>query len=147
MPAPSEKTRVAILRKKAAFEHVALPDDVAFLVAGRIKANIREIEGSLTRTIAFCKLSGREMTGRGRGPGRAMAPTPEGSIAAACRRAEPGACIAAGFGCAPSGPDPSVPTLARIADCETLDERWPRAEEMIWRVAFVCPAAGRRSGG
>jgi chromosomal replication initiator protein len=59
---PDFETRVAILRKKAAFEHVALPDDVAFLVAGRIKANIREIEGSLTRMIAFCKLSGREMT-------------------------------------------------------------------------------------
>jgi chromosomal replication initiator protein len=58
---PDFETRVAILRKKAAFERVDLPDDVAFLVAGRIKANIREIEGSLTRMIAFCKLSNREM--------------------------------------------------------------------------------------
>jgi chromosomal replication initiator protein len=59
---PDFETRVAILKKKAAFERVHLPDDVSFLVAGRIKANIREIEGSLTRMIAFCKLSGREMT-------------------------------------------------------------------------------------
>jgi chromosomal replication initiator protein len=59
---PDFETRVAILKKKAAFERVHLPDDAAFLVAGRIKANIREIEGSLTRMIAFCKLSGREMS-------------------------------------------------------------------------------------
>ena len=35
---------------------------VAYLIAGRIKANIREIEGSLTRMIAFCSLSGRDMS-------------------------------------------------------------------------------------
>ncbi|HEU5311778.1 MAG TPA: helix-turn-helix domain-containing protein, partial [Candidatus Eisenbacteria bacterium] len=35
---------------------------VAYLIASRIKANIREIEGSLTRILAFGALSGREMT-------------------------------------------------------------------------------------
>ncbi len=59
---PDFETRVAILKKKAAIEHVRLPDDVAYLIASRIKANIREIEGSLTRMIAFCSLSGAEMT-------------------------------------------------------------------------------------
>ncbi|PWU18022.1 MAG: chromosomal replication initiator protein DnaA, partial [Candidatus Rokuibacteriota bacterium] len=34
---------------------------VAYLIASRIKSNIREIEGSLTRMIAFCSLSGRAM--------------------------------------------------------------------------------------
>jgi chromosomal replication initiator protein len=58
---PDFETRVAILKKKAEIEHVRLPDDVAYLIATRIKANIREIEGSLTRMIAFCSLSGREM--------------------------------------------------------------------------------------
>jgi chromosomal replication initiator protein len=53
---------VAILKKKAAIERVRLPDDTAYLIARRIKANIREIEGSLTRMIAFCSLSGREMS-------------------------------------------------------------------------------------
>src|SRR5215813_2956282 len=38
------------------------PYDVAYLIASRIKANIREIEGSLTRMIAYCSLSGREMS-------------------------------------------------------------------------------------
>jgi chromosomal replication initiator protein len=59
---PDFETRVAILKKKAESERVRLPDDVAYLIASRIKANIREIEGSLTRMIAFCSLSGREMT-------------------------------------------------------------------------------------
>ena len=59
---PDFETRVAILKKKAEIERVRLPDDVAYLIASRIKANIREIEGSLTRMIAFCALSGRDMT-------------------------------------------------------------------------------------
>ncbi|OGL14065.1 MAG: chromosomal replication initiation protein DnaA [Candidatus Rokubacteria bacterium RIFCSPLOWO2_12_FULL_71_19] len=59
---PDFETRVAILKKKAEVERVRLPDDVAYLIASRIKANIREIEGSLTRMIAFCALSGREMS-------------------------------------------------------------------------------------
>jgi len=54
--------RVAILKKNAALEHVRLTDDVADLIASRIKANIRELEGSLTRMIAFCALTGREMS-------------------------------------------------------------------------------------
>ena len=59
---PDFETRVAILKKKAEIERVRLPDDVAYLIAGRIKVNIREIEGSLTRMIAFCSLSGRDMS-------------------------------------------------------------------------------------
>ena len=59
---PDFETRVAILKKKAEIERVRLPDDVAYLIASRIKANIREIEGSLTRMIAFCALSGRDMS-------------------------------------------------------------------------------------
>src|SRR2546426_568280 len=58
---PDFETRVAILKKKAALERVRLTDDVAYLIASRIKSNIRELEGSLTRMIAFCALTGREM--------------------------------------------------------------------------------------
>ena len=59
---PDFETRVAILKKKAGVERVRLSDDVAYLIASRIKSNIRELEGSLTRMIAFCALTGREMT-------------------------------------------------------------------------------------
>ena len=59
---PDFETRVAILKKKAESERVRLADDVAYLIAGRIKANIREIEGSLTRMIAYCALNNREMS-------------------------------------------------------------------------------------
>ena len=59
---PDFETRVAILKKKGALERVRLADDVAYLIASRIKSNIRELEGSLTRMIAFCALTGREMT-------------------------------------------------------------------------------------
>ncbi len=59
---PDFETRVAILKKKAELERVRFSDDVAYLIASRIKSNIRELEGSLTRMIAFCALTGREMT-------------------------------------------------------------------------------------
>jgi chromosomal replication initiator protein len=59
---PDFETRVAILKKKAALERVRLADDVAYLIASRTKSNIRELEGSLTRMIAFCALTGREMS-------------------------------------------------------------------------------------
>ncbi len=59
---PDFETRVAILKKKAERERVTLPDDVAYLIASRIKANIREIEGSLTRMIAFSALTGRDLS-------------------------------------------------------------------------------------
>ena len=65
---------MAIIKKKAALERVRLADDVAYLIASRIKSNIRELEGSLTRMIAFCALTGREMARRPRpgGPRRAL---------------------------------------------------------------------------
>jgi chromosomal replication initiator protein len=59
---PDFETRVAILKKKAALERVRLGDDVSYLIASRVKSNIRELEGSLTRMIAFCALTGREMS-------------------------------------------------------------------------------------
>ena len=59
---PDFETRVALLKKKAALERVLLADDVAYLMATRVKSNIRQLEGSLTRMIAFSAMTDREMT-------------------------------------------------------------------------------------
>jgi chromosomal replication initiator protein len=59
---PDLETKIAILKKKADAEAVPLPDNVAIYIAGRIKSNIRELEGSLIRLIAYASLTGQEIT-------------------------------------------------------------------------------------
>ena len=55
---PDLETKVAILKKKADAENVPLPDPVALYIANRIKSNVRELEGSLIRLIAYASLTG-----------------------------------------------------------------------------------------
>ena len=59
---PDIETKVAILKKKADAEGVPLPDNVALYIAGKIKSNIRELEGSLIRLVAYASLQGVEIT-------------------------------------------------------------------------------------
>jgi chromosomal replication initiator protein len=56
------ETKAAILKKKAEEEIVPLPDSVAMYMASRIKTNVRELEGSLIRLIAYASLTGKPLT-------------------------------------------------------------------------------------
>lgn len=59
---PDLETKVAILKKKAEFENFEIPDNVAFFIASKIESNIRELEGSLVRLMAFSSLTGEPVS-------------------------------------------------------------------------------------
>ncbi|HVT78992.1 MAG TPA: chromosomal replication initiator protein DnaA [Acidimicrobiales bacterium] len=59
---PQLETRLAILRKKAGLEPNDIPDDVLELIATHVKDNIRELEGALTRVIAYASLNRQPIT-------------------------------------------------------------------------------------
>jgi chromosomal replication initiator protein len=60
---PDLETRIAILRKKVMADGIHVPDPkVLEFIAGRISSNIRELEGALTRVVAFSSLTGRPMS-------------------------------------------------------------------------------------
>ena len=55
---PDLETKLAILAKKAETHQIELPPPVAEFVASKIKANIRDLEGALTRLVAYASLTG-----------------------------------------------------------------------------------------
>jgi chromosomal replication initiator protein len=59
---PDLETKIAILTKKAALIGVSIPSDVSMFIAGRVKSNIRELEGSLVRLIAISSLRGEPIS-------------------------------------------------------------------------------------
>ena len=59
---PDLETRVAILKRKAEFEKVILPDDVALYVAAHVKTNVRELEGALLRIAARASFQSQPIT-------------------------------------------------------------------------------------
>jgi chromosomal replication initiator protein len=60
---PDLETRIAILRKKVKTDGITITDgEVLTFIASRISTNIRELEGALTRVVAFSSLTGRPMT-------------------------------------------------------------------------------------
>jgi chromosomal replication initiator protein len=59
---PDLETRIAILRRKVKYDGIDVSDsDVLTEIAGRVTTNIRELEGALTRVVAFASLTGRKM--------------------------------------------------------------------------------------
>jgi len=59
---PDLETRVAILRRKAEAESVALPDDILFYIADKASDNVRELEGALKRVIAYSTIMGKTIS-------------------------------------------------------------------------------------
>ena len=59
---PDLETRVAILMSKAEQQGLKLKEEVAFLIAKRVRSNVRELEGALNRLVASARLSGTTVT-------------------------------------------------------------------------------------
>ena len=60
---PDLETRIAILRKRVTTDGIAIPDpEVLTFIASRVASNIRELEGALTRVLAFSSLTGLPLT-------------------------------------------------------------------------------------
>ena len=59
---PDLETKIAILKRKGDLIGVTIPDDVAMFIAGRVKSNVRELEGSLVRLIAISSLRGEPIS-------------------------------------------------------------------------------------
>lgn len=59
---PDLETRIAILMKKADDHNVSLPDDVVLFTASKIRSSVRDLEGALTRLIAYSSLTGTPIT-------------------------------------------------------------------------------------
>jgi chromosomal replication initiator protein len=59
---PDFETRVAILRSKAERAGSNIPGEILEIIARSVKSNIRELEGALTRVVAFADLSGLPLT-------------------------------------------------------------------------------------
>ncbi|MFQ5905402.1 MAG: chromosomal replication initiator protein DnaA [bacterium] len=58
---PDLETRIAILKNKAERDGIEIPDEVSYYIAENVKSNVRELEGSLIRLLAYSSLTGREM--------------------------------------------------------------------------------------
>src|SRR5438093_10641536 len=61
---PDLEHRIAILRKKAAIDHLemTLPEEVLRFIAENVRSNVRELEGSIIKLLAYASLKHREIT-------------------------------------------------------------------------------------
>jgi chromosomal replication initiator protein len=59
---PDLETKIAILDKKAEMDGINLPDEVRIFIATKTKSNVRELEGALTKLVAYSSISGQPIT-------------------------------------------------------------------------------------
>ncbi len=59
---PDFETRIAILRKKAQMESLSIPAEVTNFIAEKIPSNIRQLEGVLTKLIAYSALTKKDLS-------------------------------------------------------------------------------------
>lgn len=59
---PDLETKVAILKRKADMDGIELTDDIAIYVAGKVRSNVRELEGSLIRLLAIASMKGVKLS-------------------------------------------------------------------------------------
>ncbi len=59
---PDYETRIAILQKKAERDHLVVPNEVNAYIAKNIASNIRELEGALTRIVAYATLTNQDIS-------------------------------------------------------------------------------------
>lgn len=62
LQAPDLETKIAILKKKADYMQMQLPDEVAWLIARRMRGDVRKLEGALNVIEAFTAMTGQEIT-------------------------------------------------------------------------------------
>jgi len=58
---PDMETRMAILQRKIETEKIGISDDVISYIASSVTSNVRELEGSLIRLLAYASLRGAEI--------------------------------------------------------------------------------------
>lgn len=61
---PEYETRVAIIKSKTAYHNIALPDDIIHFIASNISNNIREMEGALTKLLAYSSLTKKNLNSK-----------------------------------------------------------------------------------
>jgi chromosomal replication initiator protein len=61
---PDLEHRIAILRQKAELDHLetTMPEDVLRFIAENVRSNVRELEGSIIKLLAYASLKHREIT-------------------------------------------------------------------------------------
>jgi chromosomal replication initiator protein len=59
---PDLETKMAILDKKAEAEGITLPEEVRIFIATKTKQNVRELEGALTKLMAYSSVTGSPIT-------------------------------------------------------------------------------------